>query len=286
MKKISLEKSAYIIFGALAICFALGSLAFATWQPPTATPPGNNAPAPINVSGTAQSKISGLLLNCGTDIICANPASAATNGLIVANGNVGIGTVTPSAKFTIVGINGATNMSAVNTITATAGNGGASSGIAGNGGGYSFTAGTGGTGGSGASTRTGGTGSSFNLNGGIGGWSGVTLAGAGGSITLTAGNGGSYNSPYANNGPGGTITLNAGHTNNPSATTYSPILMQTLGGNVGIGTTNPGTNKLEIVGGPTKTTGGLIIQTVANQTDENNMTKVAGQLWLRTDILP
>ena len=60
----------------------------------------------------------------------------------------------------------------------------------------------------------------------------------------------------------------------------------TVAGNVGIGTTNPGANKLEVVGGPIKATGGLIVQTVANQTAENNMTKVDGQMWLRSDINP
>jgi hypothetical protein len=55
-------------------------------------------------------------------------------------------------------------------------------------------------------------------------------------------------------------------------------------GNIGIGTINPGSNRLEVVGGPIKATGGLIIQTVASQAEEDGMTKVAGQLWLRTDI--
>ncbi len=57
-----------------------------------------------------------------------------------------------------------------------------------------------------------------------------------------------------------------------------------VSGRVGIGTTNPGTNKLEVVGGPIKATGGLIIQTVSYQAEEDSMAKSTGQIWLRTDI--
>jgi len=55
-----------------------------------------------------------------------------------------------------------------------------------------------------------------------------------------------------------------------------------IDGNVGIGTTSPGTNKLEVVGGPIKATGGLIIET--RTTDPT--TPATGQTWLRTDINP
>jgi hypothetical protein len=50
-------------------------------------------------------------------------------------------------------------------------------------------------------------------------------------------------------------------------------------GNVGIGTTSPGINKLEVVGGPIKATGGLIIET--RTTDPAS--PATGQMWLRTD---
>jgi len=56
-----------------------------------------------------------------------------------------------------------------------------------------------------------------------------------------------------------------------------------INGNVGIGTSAPLT-KLEIKGGKTKTTGGLIIQLVGSQAEENAMFKDTGQMWLRTDI--
>ena len=51
-------------------------------------------------------------------------------------------------------------------------------------------------------------------------------------------------------------------------------------GNVGIGTTDPGTNRLEVVGGPIKATGGLIIETRTS----DPASPVAGQIWLRTDF--
>jgi len=51
-------------------------------------------------------------------------------------------------------------------------------------------------------------------------------------------------------------------------------------GNVGIGTANPDPNKLEVVDGPIKATGGLIIETRTS----DPTSPVTGQIWLRTDI--
>ncbi len=66
--------------------------AFAFTEPSVA-PPGDNVPAPLNVGGNAQTKLGGLILNTG----------GAVNGLAVASGNVGIGTLNPGAKLDVEG---------------------------------------------------------------------------------------------------------------------------------------------------------------------------------------
>jgi hypothetical protein len=71
--------------------FIFISVAVFAWQGPTANPPNNNVPAPLNVSGNAQAKVGGLILNTG----------GAANGLIVDKGNVGIGILTPSKKLDV-----------------------------------------------------------------------------------------------------------------------------------------------------------------------------------------
>ena len=57
------------------------------------------------------------------------------------------------------------------------------------------------------------------------------------------------------------------------------VLFANTAGNVGIGTTGPG-YKLEVVGGPIKATGGLIIETRTS----DPASPVTGQIWLRTDF--
>jgi len=58
-------------------------------------------------------------------------------------------------------------------------------------------------------------------------------------------------------------------------------------GNLGIGTTGPGTNRLEIVGGPTKTTGGFIMETRDGADGDPPAAELYdGRMWLRTDINP
>lgn len=57
----------------------------------TLTPPQGNTPAPLHVGATGQAKDGGLILNTG----------GAVNGLIVAEGKVGIGTTNPDVSPTV-----------------------------------------------------------------------------------------------------------------------------------------------------------------------------------------
>lgn len=89
-----MKKTLYI----LALLVITPAIALAAWSDPTGTPPANNAYEPLNVSGSAQSKSGGLLLN----------TSGAANGLIVQYGNTGIGVVSPAYKLDVNGSVGAT----------------------------------------------------------------------------------------------------------------------------------------------------------------------------------
>ena len=68
--------------------------AASTWSSPTAAAPGNNVDNPLNVGSAGQVKSGGLTLNTG----------GAATGLIVQNGNVGIGTATPTQKLDVNGV--------------------------------------------------------------------------------------------------------------------------------------------------------------------------------------
>jgi len=60
----------------------------------------------------------------------------------------------------------------------------------------------------------------------------------------------------------------------------TPVMFMTNTGVVGIGTTSPDSNvKLEVVGGPIKATGGLIMETRTN----NPTSPAVGQIWMCTD---
>ena len=92
MKKQISPKLVSLIFAILVISFAIAFYVVA-WEEPGSVPPGGNVPAPLNTSSEAQAKIGGLLLNTG----------GYPNGLIVDQGNVGIGTTSPSQKLDVVG---------------------------------------------------------------------------------------------------------------------------------------------------------------------------------------
>lgn len=76
------------------LLFSIGLQTYAqTWTPPASSPPNSNAYAPLTTGPSVEIKRGGLLINTGN----------ALNGLIVQNGNVGIGTVSPSQKLDVAG---------------------------------------------------------------------------------------------------------------------------------------------------------------------------------------
>jgi len=86
-------------FGVFVLLFAFAFYIFA-WTEPTAVAPGNNVATPLNISNVGQSKAGGLSLNTG----------GAPIGLIVQNGSVGIGTITPGYKLDVAGNINATQL--------------------------------------------------------------------------------------------------------------------------------------------------------------------------------
>jgi hypothetical protein len=86
MKKLALIPGV-IIMSFAAVYFVMA------WTGPTGEAPDDNIPPPLNSGTTGQSKAGGLILNTG----------GATNGLIVQNGNVGIGTDSPGAELEVNG---------------------------------------------------------------------------------------------------------------------------------------------------------------------------------------
>ncbi|MBP9751845.1 MAG: hypothetical protein KBD19_03230 [Candidatus Moranbacteria bacterium] len=77
----------------LGLILGLGLQLAEAWTAPSALPPGGNVSGPVTVGDVGQSKAGNLALN--TSGIYAN-------GLLVPNGNVGIGTVAPNKKLHIV----------------------------------------------------------------------------------------------------------------------------------------------------------------------------------------
>jgi len=63
------------------------------WVEPDVAPPGGNIAAPLNTSSYGQTKSGGLILN----------TLGAAYGLLVDNGNVGIGAQTPNQKLEVAG---------------------------------------------------------------------------------------------------------------------------------------------------------------------------------------
>lgn len=86
------NKSIPLLFFVLIIAFIAGFYV-SGWSEPSAGYPEDNVPAPLNTGATGQTKSGGLILNTG----------GASNGLIVDQGNVGIGTLSPTEKLDVDG---------------------------------------------------------------------------------------------------------------------------------------------------------------------------------------
>jgi len=89
-KKISWLLSVVLI----GLIFGLGVGIVKAWTEPSEAPPDGNLAAPINVGLEGQVKAGGLTLATNGGI---------ENGLLVVNGNVGIGTIDPKAKLDVNG---------------------------------------------------------------------------------------------------------------------------------------------------------------------------------------
>lgn len=81
-----------IIFFGILLGFSIQFVS--AWTEPTSAPPNGNVGAPINTSDQYQYKLGNLMLNSNGTWL---------NGLIVANGNVGIGTLNPAQKLHVTG---------------------------------------------------------------------------------------------------------------------------------------------------------------------------------------
>ena len=127
--------------------FLIGYLVFAWTEPPT-FPPGGNVPAPINVSGATQTKSGALTIGGGVTapsfvdtVYDVNPGEylidpqgqAVTGYSAILKGKVGIGTTSPGAKLDISntteakGLQATTNYSAATTYGITGGASGGTS---------------------------------------------------------------------------------------------------------------------------------------------------------------
>lgn len=108
-------KSITLVLGLIAFSFLFVWYAFAQWTEPSVPPPGGNVDAPINISSTPQNKLGDFgigggggqpiyyLSNLGGTLQFESTSPAGTRLVIGQDGNVGIGTVSPSTKLQVDG---------------------------------------------------------------------------------------------------------------------------------------------------------------------------------------
>ncbi|OGI95757.1 hypothetical protein A2917_00365 [Candidatus Nomurabacteria bacterium RIFCSPLOWO2_01_FULL_42_17] len=96
-----MKKHLLTALGTLTLGLIIGASAIsvmADWTNPPSSPPNENTPAPLNVGGIGQTKQASLWLKGLNDA-----GQTLANGLIVENGNVGIGVIAPAAKLDVSG---------------------------------------------------------------------------------------------------------------------------------------------------------------------------------------
>lgn len=84
-----------VIITVLGLSISLQSI-LAAWQAPSGEPPNGNATMPLNISMNGQIKEGGM-------IIAASSTIGIVNGLLVLNGNVGLGLTNPQQKLDVAG---------------------------------------------------------------------------------------------------------------------------------------------------------------------------------------
>ena len=232
-----------LVIGAVLFSAGLQTLAF---TPPSSAPPTGDAYAPLTTSDVPQGKVAGLDLGAittkGGAII--NTVGGSWHGLIVENGNVGIGTTNPGTKLEVAGdtpiITLRSNTPAIKGSLLAGSSGGLtrvglfSDGI------LAFGAG-------------GGTKMTIDSNGNVGiGTTNPSVKlhiqdGNTGFLFKDSGSTSGYTTTFSEDNTGLKIGHNSGSRDIQFQTKSNTKMTIDVGGNVGIGTTNPG-ERLEVNG--------------------------------------